>query len=73
MKLGGVDMAYGHGCGLDNSDLPCFFLWPERTELGKFRVVDCETCDYHTLGEIENIATLGPGALLCCLRPQGVA
>ena len=50
---------YGYGYGLDDSDLPCFLLWPERTELGNFRVVDCETCGFHTLGEAASIATLG--------------
>lgn len=49
---------YGYGYGLDDSDLPCFFLWPERTDLGNLRVVDCDTCDFYTLGDTENIATL---------------
>jgi len=44
---------YGYGYGLDDSDLP------ERTDLGNFRVVDCETCQYHIFGEVANIATLG--------------
>ena len=40
---------YAYGYGLDDSDLPCFLLWPERTDLGYFEVVDCGACDcYNT-------------------------
>ena len=50
---------YGYGYGLDDSDLPCFLVLPERTDHGNFRVVDCETCAHHILGDVANIATLG--------------
>lgn len=35
---------YAFGSGLDDSDLPCFLLWPERTDSGYCGVVDCSTC-----------------------------
>ena len=51
---------YAYGYGLDDSDLPCFFLWPERTDLGHFGVVDCATCDYYNLSDTLSImANLG--------------
>ena len=50
---------YGYGYDLDDSDLSCFLVLPERTDHGNFRVIGCETCAYHILGEAANIATLG--------------
>ena len=38
-----------------------WWFWPAVLPLvaWNFRVVDCETCEYHTLGEAASIATLG--------------
>ena len=50
---------YAFGYGLDGSDLPCFLLRPERTEINSFGVVNCSTAAFYDLRATRSIENLG--------------
>ena len=50
---------YAFGYGLDDSDLPCFLLWPERTNFNCFGVLDCSSGTFYDLRATPSIENLG--------------
>ena len=50
---------YAFGYGLDGSEVPVYFLLPERTDHGSFYLLDCVTSDYFDLRATKSIQTIG--------------
>lgn len=52
---------HAFGYGLDGSELPCYYLLPERTNTGGFCLVDGVTATYFDLRTADSIQNLGLG------------
>ena len=50
---------YAFGYSLDGSEIPTYFLLPERTEYGSFYLLDCATVESFDLRATRSIETIG--------------